>query len=84
MQFDILVFVNINNQFITTGSDETVLCKMSINTIINGGATPEGADFIGLIPLINQYMASIKDIDAEQRSTLNGYLKLISDRAAGM
>ncbi|XP_071843982.1 glutamate--cysteine ligase catalytic subunit-like [Apostichopus japonicus] len=64
-------------------SDETVLCKMSINTIINGGATSEGADFIGLIPLINQYMASIKDIDAEQRSTLNGYLKLISDRAAG-
>ncbi|PIK50773.1 putative glutamate--cysteine ligase catalytic subunit isoform X2 [Apostichopus japonicus] len=64
-------------------SDETVICKMNINTIINGGATPEGADFIGLIPLINRYIDSMKDIDKEQRSTLNDYLKLISDRAAG-
>ncbi|XP_038051745.1 glutamate--cysteine ligase catalytic subunit-like [Patiria miniata] len=62
---------------------ENEQCLMSINTIINGGPLGDGqGDFPGLIPLINQYLASV-ETDLDTRCTIMCYLKLISDRASG-
>lgn len=50
---------------------------MTINEIINGSAT-----FPGLIPLLHMYLDSTT-IQAEERTQLNRYLRLISKRASG-
>ena len=38
--------------------------------------------FIGLIPLVCQYLDSM-EMRAEERDTIDGYLRLISGRASG-
>ncbi|KAB7503124.1 Glutamate--cysteine ligase [Armadillidium nasatum] len=52
--------------------------KMTINEIING----KGDDFVGLVPLVKQYLVSL-DCDADTACTIHQYLKLISLRATG-
>ncbi|CAO3666245.1 unnamed protein product [Rhizopus stolonifer] len=49
---------------------------MSLNEIMNGKD-----DFVGLVPLVHQYLDSMQD--QESRPTLNKYLSLISKRASG-
>lgn len=53
---------------------------MTIDEIINGSA-----DFPGMIPLINQYLNSMEDmdLDVDTRCTISNYLNLISHRASG-
>ena len=52
---------------------------MSINEIINGTN-----DFVGLVPLVQQYFDEREDIDSDTRLTVKQYLSLISKRAAGI
>jgi glutamate--cysteine ligase catalytic subunit len=52
---------------------------MSINEIINGTD-----DFLGLVPLVQQYLNEFEEIDSDTRLTVNQYLSLISKRAAGI
>lgn len=56
---------------------------MSIDVIVNGGVTSSGAEFPGLIPLINRYISTVEDADDDTCATVSRYLQLISDRAAG-
>ncbi|XP_071957719.1 glutamate--cysteine ligase catalytic subunit-like [Antedon mediterranea] len=65
-----------------TGNIDKEYALMDINTIINGGPIEGGADFPGMIPLINQYLRSV-NVDVDTRCTVLTYLNLISDRAAG-
>ncbi|RDD36149.1 Glutamate--cysteine ligase catalytic subunit [Trichoplax sp. H2] len=58
--------------------DESEYELMSINTIINGKAD----GFPGLVPLINDYLASLS-IDFNTRCSLYRYLSLIQKRASG-
>lgn len=51
---------------------------MTINQIINGN----GSSFPGLVPLINDYLASM-DVDTDTHCTIQQYLRLIQRRAAG-
>lgn len=51
---------------------------MSINEIINGSN-----DFIGLVPLVRQYLVAREDIDVVTRLTMERYLTFISERAVG-
>ncbi|MCL4137403.1 UNVERIFIED_CONTAM: hypothetical protein GTU68_031069, partial [Idotea baltica] len=52
--------------------------EMTIDQIINGN----GEDFVGLVPLVKQYLVSL-DCDADTACTIRQYLKLISLRAKG-
>ena len=52
--------------------------QMFMNEIINGTN-----NFLGLVPLVQQYINEREDIDANTRHTLEQYLLLISKRAAG-
>ncbi|KAJ8034867.1 Glutamate--cysteine ligase catalytic subunit [Holothuria leucospilota] len=62
---------------------EKVYNQMSIDVIVNGGVTSSGAEFPGLIPLINRYISTVEDADDDTCATVSRYLQLISDRAAG-
>ena len=53
-------------------------CLMSINEIINGCK-----DSFGLVPLVRRYLSDREDIDIRTRLTVERYLSLISERAAG-
>jgi glutamate--cysteine ligase catalytic subunit len=52
---------------------------MSMNEIINGTN-----DFLGLVPLVQQYFNEREEIDSDTRITVQQYLSLISKRAAGI
>lgn len=52
---------------------------MTVNEIING----KGNEFPGLVPLIQNFLASM-DIDVDTQCTIQQYLKLIQLRAKGM
>jgi glutamate--cysteine ligase catalytic subunit len=56
----------------------TNISQLWINEIINGTN-----DFLGLVPLVQQYLGQREDIDANTRHTIEQYLLLISKRAAG-
>ncbi|XP_037787942.1 glutamate--cysteine ligase catalytic subunit-like [Penaeus monodon] len=51
---------------------------MTVNEIING----KGEEFVGLIPLVRQYLGAL-DMDADTACTTGQYLNFISARAAG-
>ena len=51
---------------------------MSINEIING----KGTQFPGLVPLLKHYLSSI-ELDVDTQCTIQQYLNLIANRAAG-
>lgn len=51
---------------------------MTVNQVINGN----GSSFPGLVPLINDYLASM-DVDTDTHCTIQQYLRLIQRRAAG-
>ena len=53
--------------------------QMLMNEIINGTK-----NFVGLVPLVRQYINEREDIDANTRHTIEQYLLLISKRAAGI
>ncbi|KAJ8034868.1 Glutamate--cysteine ligase catalytic subunit [Holothuria leucospilota] len=57
--------------------------QMSIDVIMNGGVTPSGAEFPGLIPIIKRYITTEEHADDTTSATISRYLQLISDRAAG-
>jgi len=57
------------------GDDATL---MNCNEIFNG----KGEEFVGLIPLVRQYLAAL-DLDVDTACTVGMYLKFISARAAG-
>ncbi|XP_063979497.1 glutamate--cysteine ligase catalytic subunit [Diachasmimorpha longicaudata] len=57
---------------------EDEYAEFTINEIING---KEGV-FVGLIPLVNSYLASM-NVDADTHCTVQRYLKLIQRRASG-
>ncbi|CAF0741062.1 unnamed protein product [Adineta steineri] len=50
---------------------------MTINEIINGSN-----EFVGLLNIVQEYLTNI-EVDADTRCTINQYLNLISQRAAG-
>lgn len=58
-------------------NDEDVAELMSIDEIVNGKA-----GFPGLIPLIQNYLASM-DVDTDTHCTIQKYLRLIQNRASG-
>ncbi|KAF7998291.1 hypothetical protein HCN44_009689 [Aphidius gifuensis] len=60
--------VDINNEY----------AEFTINEIING----KDGVFVGLIPLVNSYLASM-NVDADTHCTVQRYLKLIQRRASG-
>jgi glutamate--cysteine ligase catalytic subunit len=60
-----------------SGSGEGKYEQLSVNEIINGGPT-----FVGLIPLIRRYLASMM-IDLNDLCQLENYLNLVSRRASG-
>jgi glutamate--cysteine ligase catalytic subunit len=57
----------------------TEIRLMSINEIINGTN-----DFMGLVPLVQQYLNEREEIDSDTKLTLEQYLSMISKRAAGI
>ncbi|CAF1401918.1 unnamed protein product [Rotaria sordida] len=57
---------------------DTNTSQMFMNEIINGNK-----DFIGLVPLVRQYIDEREDMDANTRHTVEQYLLLISKRADG-
>merc|ERR1719341_1328443 len=52
--------------------------ELSCDEIINGKV----GSFVGLLGLVKKYISSL-DLDTDTACTLNQYLRLISDRAAG-
>ena len=44
--------------------------------------TSQAGSFVGLLGLVKKYISSL-DLDTDTACTLNQYLRLISDRAAG-
>ena len=56
----------------------TEVSQLLINEIINGTN-----NFLGLVPLVRQYLGEREDIDADTRHTIEQYLLLVSKRAAG-
>lgn len=53
--------------------------EMSMNEIINGS----GDRFVGLVPLIKQYLAQLDHVDVETNCKMMHYLKLIEKKASG-
>lgn len=53
--------------------------QLTINEIING--KPE--EFVGLVPLLRQYLESVEDIDVDTSCTIAQYLDFIENRASG-
>lgn len=64
------------------GPIEDEYSEFSINELINGTKDGAGDSFVGLIPLINNYLDSL-NVDIETRCELNLYLDLVSKRASG-
>lgn len=64
-----------------TGSVEKEYEAMSVNEIVNGQSSSRGG-FPGLIPLVEQYVAT-RDYDLAAQETIQKYLKLIEKRANG-
>jgi glutamate--cysteine ligase catalytic subunit len=58
--------------------NRTEISRLCMNEIINGTK-----DFLGLVPLVRQYINEREDIDANTRHTIEQYLLLVSRRAAG-
>lgn len=61
------------------GPVEREYCLMTIDEIMNGSETNE---FVGLIPLIENYLDTV-NVDVVTRCELAGYLSLVSKRASG-
>lgn len=61
--------------YFRTGSE---ISQLNLNEIINGTK-----DFLGLVPLVRQYLNEREDIDANTKVTIDQYLSLVSKRAAG-
>ncbi|XP_063713193.1 glutamate--cysteine ligase catalytic subunit-like [Symsagittifera roscoffensis] len=56
--------------------------KMDINTIMNGKPTGE-CGFKGLIPMLQDYLNGMEDIDVLTRCSLSSYFSLLGKRASG-
>lgn len=58
-------------------------CTYLVNSLLKSiNFIFQGEEFVGLIPLVKQYLASL-DCDADTACTVHQYLKLISYRAKG-